>query len=219
VIGELFPPEVAVVCATPEMEDAPLHPDEAAVTGRMAVKRLREYTLGRACAREALALLEIEDFALVNDAERVPVWPDGIVGSLTHSRGLVAAAAARWGAVRGVGLDIERGRTLEASMLERICAPSERARLQDVPVPEELGGPALLAFSAKEAFYKCYYPIARTFLGFLDAEISFSPAEQTFTARLLRDDAPAAHGARVFHGRYALLEAHVATAVTLTEDA
>jgi len=84
VIETLFPPGVVVVRAEPGMQDDPLHPAEASRLPRMSEKRRVEFVLGRACARRALARLGIHDFALRNDADRTPIWPEGVVGSLTH---------------------------------------------------------------------------------------------------------------------------------------
>jgi len=46
-----------------------------------------------------------------------------------------------------------------------------------------------LLFSAKESVYKAWYPVARRFLGFEEAEIEVDPAG-TFQARILAPGAP-----------------------------
>lgn len=216
-IESLFPDHVIVVRATQDMEDRPLHPEEAARTGSMAPKRLREYVLGRACVREGLARLGIEDFPLVNDTDRSPIWPSGIVGSLTHCRDLCAAALARRGSILSLGLDAEPLRELNTAVLERITSQREREHLATLPEASHTGGWGLLLFSAKEAFYKCYYPLTRHFLGFRDAEVAIDPAHGRFEAWLVQDESPSAAGTRRFQGRFALGEAHLVSAVTLTD--
>jgi 4'-phosphopantetheinyl transferase EntD len=215
VIGSLFPEGVVTVCATPEMEGEPLHPEESARVQRMGEKRRREYALGRACARRALAQLGIEGFALLSGEKREPLWPDGVVGSLTHCRGFCAAAVAPRGAVVGIGLDAEPAAPLAARLLERVCSSEEKARLEALPSPGACGWGVVL-FSAKESLYKCYFPLTRSFLGFRDAEIQLDPDTSSFTARLLRDAAPSALGARSFRGRFRADGDHLVTAVTLT---
>ena len=217
-IESLLPENVQVVVARPEMEQEPLHPAEALRTSGMASKRLREFTLARACARRALAGLGVVDFPLCNGEDRAPIWPDGIVGSITHSRGVCAVAAARERDVRGIGLDAETLRPLEPAVLERITSDSERAHLDSLPPARHPGGWGLLVFSAKEAFYKCYYPLTRTFLGFHDAEIEVDASAGRFVARLVRQDAPAADGLRRFEGRFAVGSDYLATAVSLPPD-
>lgn len=214
-IEALFPPEVIVVRATEAMQDLPLHPEEAARTDKMAPKRLHEYKLGRACVREGLARLGIADFPFVNDTDRSPIWPPEIVGSLTHCRDLCAVALARRGAIQSVGLDAEPLRGLAPAVLERITSASEREWLENLPQPTHIGGWGLLLFSAKEAFYKSYYPLTRTFLGFRDAELEIDVAGKCFIARLAKADSPSAAGRREFEGRFEVGECHLVSAVTL----
>jgi 4'-phosphopantetheinyl transferase EntD len=216
VIEALFPPGVVVVRATPEMLDDALHPAEATRLPRMSEKRRREFALGRACARRALARLGIHDFALRNDADRSPIWPEGVVGSLTHCRGLCAAAVARRDDLIGIGLDAEAHRALAPRLLERICTARERAHLAGLPSPER-GSWGIVAFSAKESFYKCYPPLARRGLGFHDVDLEIDAAAGRFRVRLLREDAPAAAGVRTFQGRFLVDATHVVSAVALAE--
>ena len=72
-----------------------------------------------------------------------------------------------------------------------------------------------LVFSAKESTYKCYYPLARTFLGFHDVEIGFAAEHARFTASLVKDAVPDAAGARSFHGRFACDGTRLFTGVAL----
>ncbi|MDH3520263.1 MAG: 4'-phosphopantetheinyl transferase superfamily protein [Myxococcales bacterium] len=214
-IASLFPEDVIVVRATPEMEREPLHPAERAWAERLGENRRREFALGRACARRALARLGIEGFALLSGENRAPRWPPGVVGTLTHCRGFCAAAVARCGALVGLGLDAEPARPLSAPLVERITAEPERARLGALPAAPAVGWGTVL-FTAKESLYKCYFPITGAFLGFRDAEIDLDPEAARFTARLCRDEKPSARGARTFHGRYHIDEALVISAVALT---
>ena len=214
-IASLFPEGVIVVRATPEMESDPLHPEESVRAQRMGAKRRLEYARGRACARRALAELGIEGFALLSGEKREPLWPDGVVGSLTHCRGFCAAAVARRGSVLGIGLDAEPTGGLSARVLDRVCTAEEKGRLEALARRADCDWGTLL-FSAKESLYKCYFPLTRSFLGFRDAEIRLDPDTSSFTARLLRDAAPSALGARSFRGRFCAENDHVITAVTLT---
>lgn len=216
-IEALFPDEVVTVVATPALEGEPLHPLEADSTGRMSAGRLREFSLGRACARRALARLGHANAPVVRGADRVPVWPEGVVGSLTHCEGFCAVAVAPRGAIVSLGLDAEPDAPLSAGVLRRVCSESEREQLARLPgrSPEAWGK---LVFSAKESFYKCYFAVARARLGFHDAEIRLDPERGRFEARLLRADAPAAAGARSFHGRFALAPPLVLTGVTLRRE-
>jgi 4'-phosphopantetheinyl transferase EntD len=107
---------------------------------------------------------------------------------------------AKRGRILSLGLDVERAGPLGDELLARICTPRERERARALAPPEGIDW-AKLVFSAKESAYKCYFPLARTLLGFQDMEIEFSTDAASFSARLLRGDAPGAAGARRFEGR------------------
>jgi enterobactin synthetase component D / holo-[acyl-carrier protein] synthase len=215
VSAALFPAGVSFVRATPEMEDQPLHPAERAYAESLGAPRRREFALGRTCARRALAGLGIRDFPLLNRADRVPLWPAGVVGSLTHCRGFCAVVVAARGAIVGLGLDAEPSRSLSDRMIERITTPRERDHLAELPDAPSFGW-GLALFTAKESLYKCYFPIAGAFLGFRDAEIEIDPSATHFTARVCRDEKPDAFGVRSFQGRLQMTAEHVVSAVTLT---
>ena len=109
-IAQLFPENVHTVTATGDAESPPLLPEEERCIGRAAGKRRREFAAGRACARKALQHFGIYGHPLVVGADRAPVWPPNIVGSITHCDGFVGVAVARQGVIRGIGLDAERAR-------------------------------------------------------------------------------------------------------------
>jgi 4'-phosphopantetheinyl transferase EntD len=212
VIASLFEAPVVTVRATEAMAGGQLHPDEAACIRRAVAKRRREFTAGRLCARDALAQLGIHDFPLLVGEGRVPLWPPGVVGSISHCKGYVGVAVARADAVVGLGFDVERAAPLEPELLARICTPRERERLPASPgVPD----PGKLTFCAKESFYKCYFPLTRTFLGFQDVEVEFEPGLRGFRARLVRAQAPSVCGVRELEGRLAWNAAFVCSGVSL----
>ena len=115
---------------------------------------------------------------------------------------------------------------VQPGVIRRISHPSE-AKLKEAERAwfEELGGEegaawrdvdwATLLFSAKECIYKCYYPLARTRLGFRDIEVEIDPARASFRAKLVAVDAPAAAGVRSFEGRLGWSEQYVFTGMTL----
>ena len=71
-------------------------------------------------------------------------------------------------------------------------------------------------FSAKESIYKAWYPIAKKWLGFKDAQLTFHPESHAFQASLLVPG-PIVNGRQIesFDGRYAIENGFVLTAVSL----
>ncbi|HYS78125.1 MAG TPA: 4'-phosphopantetheinyl transferase superfamily protein [Candidatus Dormibacteraeota bacterium] len=219
-IESLFPQEVVALEATEEMWSGPLLPDEeACLSPRAVLKRRREFTAGRVCARAALRRLGVVDFPLRAAPDRMPLWPPGIVGSLSHCGDCCGVAVAREGAVAGLGLDVERARPLEDRVVALVCSESERARIAGLPgLPAGLG--AIIVFCAKESAYKCHYPLARTFLDFHDVEIDLEPGRGTFTATIRKarnqEGCAVPPRAPVLRGRFAWNDTHVCAGVTLT---
>ncbi len=62
---------------------------------------------------------------------------------------------------------------MDADLWERICTPAERERLEQLPQAQAQRQAALI-FAAKEAFYKCQFPLSREWVGFEDVSIEVS---------------------------------------------
>src|SRR4051794_33065331 len=86
---------------------APLHPSEEAGVADAVPPRRAEYAAARECARSALRRLGVPEAAVPAGPDRAPMWPTGIVGSMTHVDGYRAAAVGRAGSWTGIGIDAE----------------------------------------------------------------------------------------------------------------
>jgi 4'-phosphopantetheinyl transferase EntD len=150
-----------------------LYPEEAASIARAVPKRAAEFTAGRLCARRALAEFGIDGVALTMGLDRAPVWPVSMVGSITHTEGFCAAAVAERGRFSSLGLDVEAAGAVKRELWDHICTPAELAWLESLPVPAR-GAAATLVFSAKEAFYKCQFPITGERLDFFAVSVGVS---------------------------------------------
>lgn len=209
---------VVVVETTDSVGIGALHPAEAAYVQGAVEKRRREFAGGRFCARKALSQLGIDNFPLLPDADRVPIWPPGVVGSISHCAGFCGAAVARRETTIGLGVDVESADPLARNLVPMVCTKLESERLTLLPRPAGAADWHKLVFSAKESVYKAYYPLARTSLDFHDVDVVIEPGRGVFTAALVRRDIPAAAGSRTFHGRYAFSTDHVYTAVALSPE-
>ena len=183
-IGEILPPMVKFAEAFTDPPDIVLFEEEEALLARAVEKRRREFSTGRHCARAALAALGLPAAPILPGEARAPVWPPGVVGSITHCAGYRAAAVARVGDVASVGIDAEPDERLTPEVLELVAEPAERARLRGLAVEAPGVCWDRLLFSAKESVYKAWFPLARRWLGFADADVTIDPAG-TFAARLL----------------------------------
>ncbi len=215
-IAPLFPADVLCEDATPDHASVDdLFPAERALVARAVDRRKREFAAARACARRALGRFGFAPAPLLNAEDRAPIWPEGIVGSITHTHGYCAVAVARWERVASVGVDVETAAPMDEPIWRRVLTDREITRITaSGRTPAEMGR---LYFSAKEAFYKCQYPLTRTFLGFHDAEIEIpmdGPAGR-FTAVFLRGAGERFAEGDVLEGRFRAEDDYVMTGVTL----
>jgi 4'-phosphopantetheinyl transferase EntD len=183
------------VCAINAREIGLFDAEHEAVAKAGSLRR-REFAAGRLSARRALAALGAAKVALPAGADRLPIWPLGFIGSISHTHGFAAAAVARSQSYVALGLDVETIARVSPQIERRIAIPREKPRLD--LVASRQAGLALL-FSAKEAWYKAQYPETRTFFGFQDVEAEFDLAAARFEVRPLaaRAGAPALSGAFV----------------------
>jgi 4'-phosphopantetheinyl transferase EntD len=194
VIEEIVPKSAASAESFGGSLGTGLFPEEATLVARATEKRRREFTTGRECARGALAALGVAAAPILRGYRGAPLWPDGIVGSITHCAGYCAAAVARTQDLLTIGLDAEPNAALPGGVLELISLPAERARLRELAVAAPGIGWDRLLFCAKEAVYKAWFPLTGRWLGFADADITIDARERTFTARL-QVPAPVVNGA------------------------
>ncbi|ORX01116.1 4'-phosphopantetheinyl transferase PptT [Mycolicibacillus trivialis] len=213
-------PSVVGLAAAERYDDPPelrALPEEEPLIARSVPKRRNEFITVRACARTALAELGVAPVPILKGDKGQPRWPDGVVGSLTHTAGYRGAVVARDGAVRSVGIDAEPHDVLPGGVLDAISLPAERDEI--AALPAELHWDRIL-FCAKEATYKTWFPLTQRWLGFEDAHIVFEPDDTgstgSFTSTILID--PAALSGpplTVLRGRWSVARGLVLTAITL----
>jgi 4'-phosphopantetheinyl transferase EntD len=191
-----------------------LFPGEEALVAKAVEKRRREFATARNCAHRALARLGVAPAPIVRGERGAPQWPAGVVGSITHCAGYRAAAVARARDVLTIGIDAESDEVLPDGVLDLVSLPDERARLRDLAAAAPDTCWDRLLFSAKEAVYKAWFPLAGRWLGFDEADITFSATDGTFAARLLVP-APKVEGfpLRGFTGRWLAGDGLILTAI------
>jgi 4'-phosphopantetheinyl transferase EntD len=168
---------------------APL-PEEEPLIARSVAKRRNEFITARHCARIALRRLGLPQAPILKGDKGEPLWPDGAVGSLTHTTGYRGAVVGRQAAVRSVGVDAEPHDVLPDGVLDAISLEEERREI--AALADGLHWDRIL-FCAKEATYKAWFPLTKRWLGFEDANITFEVADSGsaggFVSRILVDGA------------------------------
>jgi 4'-phosphopantetheinyl transferase EntD len=207
VIERILPPGVRSAEAWADPAGAVLFPEEAALVARAVPRRRAEFAAVRHLARRELAGLGHPPAPILRGHRGAPVWPDGVVGSMTHCDGYRAAAVAPASVVAGLGIDAEVHAPLPDEVSRLVMSDGERAHLAGL-------GPGAhwdrLLFCAKESVYKVWSPRTGEWLDFRDAEVTLDPAAGRFGVRLLVPGPWA-----TLSGRYAVENGVVVAAVTV----
>lgn len=199
----LFPDDVILETLDDPSRAEPLTARELPLVSKAVPKRVDEFRAGRHCARQALRKLGIEEFDLLKGPNREPIWPTGVVGSISHSEKYAAAAVAPSQAYRSIGIDIERAKPLADGLLKTIGTPDEIRMLSTLPSDQHWD---TLLFSAKEAFYKAWFPITRKVLEFHDVRVDLEPLEERFVAQLINYQYYEKYGPIKINGRFVFTE-------------
>ena len=175
-----FPSTISIVCRSvnEEMLDIPNFKEKTI--------REQEYSLGRYCAKQAMKTIGIDCNVIQSSSHGFPIWPNGIVGSISHSKGVCLSAVAKSMDFESIGIDIEQFNRMKQSSVERITHQKEI-----VEIGTDLKKATLL-FSVKEAFYKAQFPIYKTPLNFKDLAFSLDFASQQAKLVWLSDKSPIA---------------------------
>ena len=182
VIRKLFPD--SVICDAQPIADylEKLLPAERDQINDCSDKRKREFSTGRWCARQALAAINITDFAILSGKDREPIWPEEIVGSISHCKDMCGVVIANKSDISSIGFDIENIKELKNDIGRIVCTKEEKNWLNDqTRYPYNIL--LLLLFSLKESIYKCVYQYNKIKLGFKD--LSLIPQLDSSTVNLI----------------------------------
>lgn len=218
-IENILPNGVAAAELLEYPEGLAPHPAEEHLIANSVEKRRRDFIGARHCARQALARLGEPEVAIGKGERGMPLFPRGVVGSLTHCDGYRAAALGHKLRFRSVGIDAEPHDRLPDGVLDSVSLPEERAWLTETDSPLHLDR---LLFCAKEATYKAWFPITGRWLGFEDAHITFTvdtagdgTGAGTFRTRLLVPGQTTDGGMPLttFDGRWLITDGLILTAI------
>jgi 4'-phosphopantetheinyl transferase EntD len=152
-----------------------LLPEELGTFAASVTKVRRASGAARIVARNLLLRLGKTRAAIPKSASGVPIWPNGVVGSLAHDSEVAVAALALRRNFLSLGIDVEPAEPLDPDLLPMVATATERQMLQDDPHRGRL------LFAIKEAVYKAVYPLDGIFLDHHDVQV-FSTAVGTGNA-------------------------------------
>lgn len=179
-------------------------------------KRKAEFLAGRYCVQLALKSMGRGSGATIDiGAKRAPLWPSGLIGSITHSKGFASAAVASTALLRGIGIDSERliAEKTADNVASHILTPAETYQANDSLVASARQYLTLI-FSAKESIFKCLYPQVQQYFDFRDAEVQLNPHKPgSFSFILRKQLSEEYHEGHIGNGQYGIHGDFVHTAV------
>jgi 4'-phosphopantetheinyl transferase EntD len=175
VIENILPDVVAASEAFEDPPDAVLFPEEEAVISRAIEKRRREFPTVRHCARRALRELNLPPVAVLPGGHREPLWPPGVLSSMTHCTGYRAAAVVHSRDLLPVGIDAEPHEPLPPDVTGAIALDEELVRLARLVTENGAVCWERVLFCAKETVYKAWFPLTQRWLGSQEANVTITP--------------------------------------------
>lgn len=135
-----------------------LHPEEEDLVLSCSSESRKVDILGsRFCASRVLQECGQKSASVLNGPSGEPLWPQGVCGSLAHTKGAWGACCAPNKEFRSLGIDIEpESRYVSKGAGIIICNPAEL----------ELSIPVLEVFCIKEAVFKALFPLVGKKFGF-----------------------------------------------------
>lgn len=147
--------------------------DEHAITfpdhiRNSVLKRQAEFIAGRLCARSVLGLQRVPEVPIAIGTHREPLWPEGLIGSITHNGQYAAAIACPSSELMGIGIDIETiiKDDAQQAMVDLVVSAEEAGYLNLTAGGLSFNCLLTLVFSAKESFFKAAFSQVREYFDF-----------------------------------------------------
>jgi len=193
-------------------EIVPTIPDEEwQQVATASPKRQREFSCGRNYSHQLLDQLGFSNFIIGRDDKGCPLWPDGLAGSISHTNNYCVAMIAPTDSYVSLGVDLEESGRMKKTLWPRLFTAAEIQQLGNIGELDKQLRQAAVIFSAKEAFYKCDYPINRQLHEFTDIEITLNSTSRTLQVNQLSQGELAG-----YQGHYVTGMTHVMTVIQKT---
>lgn len=170
------------------------------------VKRKSEFIAGRYCAHQSLRAWGVSDSFIGIGEGRCPVWPTGIVGSISHCHAYAMAVTAKADNLFALGLDVEDPVSEETrnNIQKVVVNQNEMFLLAQSERPDIA---FTLIFSMKESFFKAAYPHVKFYFDFPAISLTRIDWEEgSVLFEINQPLGPVFTAGSVFSGRFTVLE-------------
>ncbi|WP_394205018.1 4'-phosphopantetheinyl transferase [Shewanella waksmanii] len=176
--------------------------------------RQAEFLAGRYAAKCALSKLGVREHQVRSGRERVPLWPDNTLGSISHTADIAISVVSERASNVVLGVDIEPIMRLETAydIAQIVMSGEEQCFFDERNIPIEVA--TTLTFSAKESLFKAIYPFVGVYLEFDASQVVFlDTAARCFQLKLCPELCVKVPGGGVFDGIYFEYRGHLITLI------
>ena len=161
--------------------------EEILLKNTLSKKRKIHVIAGRSCAHLSIKKLFPEkDSPILRGYLGEPLWPDGIVGSISHTENCFAAAVASKDNYINIGIDVERYSSVFENIRPTLIA--DQNEIDKLIRFMDQAHALWHLFSLKESFIKCFSPFLKMKLGFNACKITSYSQNGSFTIVSEKDD-------------------------------
>jgi len=214
VINTLIPNNIACVIIHHSSNSPYVHEEEVQEIRNATNSRILEFLSGRNCAHLAIKKLGDKNHqAILRGKNHEPLWPNNIVGSITHCKGYYAAMVSYEKDNTGIGIDAELNTKLPIKIIATTQTKNEIVR--NKALLNITGNICInkLIFSAKESVFKFIYPFIKCYINFKDVEIVLDFNAKSFSVLFLTPNLIEKFDTSTFIGRFKYNKKHIVTCI------
>ena len=141
-----------------------LTPSERNIVRYAVPKRVEEFATGRFSAKQALKKLGVADPEILAGSSNEPIWPTGFCGSISHSKNICMAVAAKTEDYLSVGIDVETIHKEISDDAKKII--NNQSEVKWLTELDHKNTYQILILSVKETIYKLIFPITQQYFYF-----------------------------------------------------
>lgn len=102
------------------------------------------------------------DTHVAASTERAPLWPTGVLGSISHTDNFAISAVGSAKKIAFIGIDVEvRQQEIFIDIANEFTSSIEQNYLLSLALPYDIS--LLIVFSAKESLFKALWPTVKSF--------------------------------------------------------
>jgi 4'-phosphopantetheinyl transferase EntD len=210
-VSGLFPDGVLTLVEHKDNWPTDLAPAERAQLGDVCGKRLAEFAAGREQARRLISAMTGTAEPLLIGNYRQPLWPEGVIGSISHSDVYCAVAVAARDTISDLGIDVETMEALNPEVEDVVLTEAEMAATasSDRWVRK-------LLFSIKESNYKCCYHLVKAYIDFKQCEVTLDHANRAYQSTILCNSGAGVPLDLRVSGRWKVESGHIFTSAVIS---